>query len=142
VHYPALVLFNCPSSSATAVPQRPIIAVYHHVRRSYHPLKQQGKWLPTEDAQLKQYACITKISTCADYIIFHRAVADLGQQWEKVSQRVGRMSSDCRDRYRNHIINRDIRVNGMFIAPCALSILFIFYKDNGPSRKRSSSLES
>lgn len=43
---------------------------------------------------------------------FARAVADLGQQWEKVSERVGRMSSDCRDRYRNHIVNRDIRVTG------------------------------
>lgn len=40
--------------SAAAVPQRPIIAVYHHVRRSYHPLKQQGKWTEAEDAALKQ----------------------------------------------------------------------------------------
>lgn len=39
---------------AAAVPQRPIIAVYHHVRRSYHPLKQQGKWTAAEDATLKQ----------------------------------------------------------------------------------------
>jgi len=39
-------------------------------------------------------------------------VADLGQQWEKVSERVGRMSSDCRDRYRNHIANREVRVTG------------------------------
>ncbi|KAK2466066.1 hypothetical protein APHAL10511_001708 [Amanita phalloides] len=77
-----------------AVPQRPIIAVYHHIRRSYHPLKLQGKWSNEEDALLKQ------------------AVADLGQQWEKVSERVGRMSSDCRDRYRNHIVNRDIRITG------------------------------
>ncbi|KAF9464388.1 hypothetical protein BDZ94DRAFT_1162036 [Collybia nuda] len=84
------------SEITTAVPQRPIIAVYHHVRRSYHPMKQQGKWSAHEDAQLKQ------------------AVTDLGQQWEKVSQRVGRMSSDCRDRYRNHIINRDVRVNGQW----------------------------
>jgi len=37
---------------------------------------------------------------------------DLGQQWEKVSERVGRMSADCRDRYRNHIVNREIRVTG------------------------------
>lgn len=42
----------------------------------------------------------------------HRAVVDLGQQWEKVSERVGRMSSDCRDRYRNHIANRELRVTG------------------------------
>lgn len=41
-----------------------------------------------------------------------RAVANLGQQWEKVSEIVGRMSSDCRDRYRNHIANRDVRVTG------------------------------
>ncbi|EGO27866.1 hypothetical protein SERLADRAFT_462034 [Serpula lacrymans var. lacrymans S7.9] len=69
-------------------------AVYHHVRRLFHPMKQQGKWMPTEDALLKQ------------------AVADIGQQWERVSERVGRMSSDCRDRYRNHIANRDVRVTG------------------------------
>jgi len=43
-----------------------------------------------------------------------RAVADLGQQWEKVSEIVGRMSSDCRDRYRNHIANRDVRVTGVW----------------------------
>ncbi|KAI6047456.1 hypothetical protein EDC04DRAFT_2950948 [Pisolithus marmoratus] len=80
--------------AAAAVPQRPIIAVYHHVRRAFHPKKQQGKWTPEEDGILKQ------------------AVVDLGQQWEKVSERVGRMSSDCRDRYRNHIANRELRVTG------------------------------
>jgi len=79
---------------AAAVPLRPIVAVYHHVRRSHHPLKLQGQWKDHEDDLLTQ------------------AVADLGQQWEKVSFRVGRMASDCRDRYRNHIINRDIRVSG------------------------------
>ncbi|KAF9569102.1 hypothetical protein CPC08DRAFT_624330 [Agrocybe pediades] len=82
------------SELTAAVPLRPIIAVYHHVRRSYHPLKQQGHWHEYEDEALKQ------------------AVADLGQQWEKVSYRVGRMAADCRDRYRNHIIDRDIRVTG------------------------------
>ncbi|KAF5364102.1 hypothetical protein D9756_000378 [Leucocoprinus leucothites] len=78
----------------SAVPLRPIIAVYHHVRRTHHPLKQQGKWSEEEDIRLKQ------------------AVAVLGQAWEKVSLRVGRMSSDCRDRYRNHIQNREVRVTG------------------------------
>lgn len=42
-------------------------------------------------------------------------MADLGQQWEKVADRVGRPSSDCRDRYRNHILNRDIRVSGVLL---------------------------
>ncbi|KAG2154946.1 uncharacterized protein EDB93DRAFT_125166 [Suillus bovinus] len=82
------------SEITSALALRPIIAVYHHVRRAFHPKKQQGKWMPEEDAVLKQ------------------AVADLGQQWEKVSEIVGRMSSDCRDRYRNHIANREVRVTG------------------------------
>ncbi|KAF9481820.1 hypothetical protein BDN70DRAFT_802572 [Pholiota conissans] len=86
------------SELTSAVPLRPIIAVYHHVRRSYHPMKQQGPWKSYEDDALKQ------------------AVADLGQQWEKVSYRVGRMASDCRDRYRNHIVNSDIRITGHWSA--------------------------
>ena len=48
---------------AAAVPMRPIIAVYHHVRRAYHPLRAQGKWMPSEDALLKAYArlcCLTR----------------------------------------------------------------------------------
>ncbi|KAJ8487451.1 hypothetical protein ONZ45_g14326 [Pleurotus djamor] len=82
------------SDITIAVPQRPLIAIYHYVRRHYHPLAQQGKWTAQEDALLKQ------------------AVVDLGPQWEKVSLRVGRMSADCRDRHRNHIVNREIRNTG------------------------------
>ncbi|KDR83959.1 hypothetical protein GALMADRAFT_55649 [Galerina marginata CBS 339.88] len=82
------------SEITAAIPLRPIIAVYHHVRRAYHPMKQQGPWKAHEDEALKQ------------------AVTDVGQQWEKVSFHVGRMASDCRDRYRNHIVNRDIRITG------------------------------
>jgi hypothetical protein len=73
---------------------RPIIAVYHHVRRTYHPLRAKGKWMPSEDEALKA------------------AVQEYGQQWEKVSVRVGRMASDCRDRYRNHIQNSEDRAMG------------------------------
>ncbi|KIK04680.1 hypothetical protein K443DRAFT_130674 [Laccaria amethystina LaAM-08-1] len=82
------------SELTSAVAQRPIIAVYHHVRRMRHPARLQGLWKRHENDLLKQ------------------AVTDLGQQWEKVADRVGRPSSDCRDRYRNHILNRDIRVSG------------------------------
>ncbi|KAG6833913.1 hypothetical protein H0H87_007924 [Tephrocybe sp. NHM501043] len=73
---------------------RPIIAVYHHIRRTRHPLKRQGIWTADEDSAL------------------HKAVVDHGQAWEKISPIVGRMPADCRDRYRNHIVNRDIRVYG------------------------------
>ncbi|CAE6481778.1 unnamed protein product [Rhizoctonia solani] len=82
------------SEITRAVPQRPIIAVYHHVRRTHHPMKQQGKWTSEEDA------------------IVIAAVAELGQKWEQISSRVGRMSSDCRDRYRNHLVDQDARVVG------------------------------
>ncbi|EPQ59077.1 hypothetical protein GLOTRDRAFT_33370 [Gloeophyllum trabeum ATCC 11539] len=85
---------NFWSEITAAVPQRPIVAVYHHVRRTHHPLKARGKWMPSEDESLIQ------------------AVSDLGQQWEKVSQRVGRMAADCRDRYRNHLADRDKRAIG------------------------------
>ncbi|KAH0839932.1 hypothetical protein J3R83DRAFT_886 [Lanmaoa asiatica] len=103
------------SEITAAIPQRPIIAVYHHVRRAFHPKKQQGKWLPEEDNLLRRY--VTNHSSTVtphSLIVFRRtrAVTDLGQQWEKVSEIVGRMSSDCRDRYRNHIANREVRVTG------------------------------
>lgn len=34
---------------ASSVPLRPIIAVYHHVRRIYHPMSKQGRWTEAED---------------------------------------------------------------------------------------------
>jgi hypothetical protein len=42
-------------SIAAAVPLRPIVAVYHHIRRSHHPLKLQGQWKEHEDDLLTQY---------------------------------------------------------------------------------------
>ena len=39
---------------ASALHLRPIIAVYHHVRRKYHPLGNLGKWMASEDASLRQ----------------------------------------------------------------------------------------
>lgn len=41
-----------------------------------------------------------------------RAVAEHGQQWAKIALLVGRTDSDCRDRYRNHILDRGKRVIG------------------------------
>ncbi|KAI0797040.1 hypothetical protein C8Q75DRAFT_222797 [Abortiporus biennis] len=69
----------------SSVVLRPLIAVYHYIRRKYHPLNRQGKWMPSEDDVLRQ------------------AVADHGYQWEKISEIVGRMSGDCKDRYKNHL---------------------------------------
>ncbi|KZT71527.1 hypothetical protein DAEQUDRAFT_665723 [Daedalea quercina L-15889] len=81
----------------SALHLRPIIAVYHHVRRNRHPLSQQGKWMETEDELLIG------------------AVAQHGQQWERVSHIVGRMAGDCRDRWRNHLEDRATRRNGTWL---------------------------
>jgi hypothetical protein len=76
------------------VPLRPVIAVYHYIKRAYHPNRLQGEFTAEQDAALKD------------------AVIRLGHKWEKVSEEVGRTASDCRDRYRNHIHNRDLRRTG------------------------------
>ena len=48
-----------PEWPATAVPLRPIVAVYHHVKRVYHPLRGQGKWSIEQDTLLEQCATPT-----------------------------------------------------------------------------------
>ncbi|KAF7301819.1 Carbohydrate esterase family 9 protein [Mycena indigotica] len=86
------------SEIARAVPQRPLNAIYHHLRRARHPLKQQGKWTEAEDEKLIQ------------------AVVSVGKHWEKVSTLVGRQATDCRDRYRNYLKDRDARQTGPWTA--------------------------
>lgn len=85
---------NFWSQVTSALVERPIIAVYHHVRRLYHPMNHQGTWSPEEDAKLKEL------------------VAEHGQAWEAISQKIGRMSSDCRDRWRNHVKDSETRKVG------------------------------
>ncbi|KAG8817351.1 RNA polymerase I enhancer binding protein [Serendipita sp. 399] len=82
------------SDIAMAVPMRPVVAVFNFCRRAYHPLQKQGKWTPQEDALLVS------------------AVRQYGQFWERVSERVGRMGSDCRDRYRIYLQDASDRNHG------------------------------
>lgn len=70
---------------AVSVPMRPLITVNAYCKRAYHPMRKQGKWTPEEDEKLKL------------------AVLTHGTAWVRVSEDVGRMEGDCRDRYRNHI---------------------------------------
>lgn len=44
--------------------------------------------------------------------ILSRAVDGFGHNWEKVSTHVGRFATDCRDRYKNHLSERDTRNTG------------------------------
>jgi hypothetical protein len=68
---------------AKSLPQgRPVVMVYHYMRRIYHPGNKQGSWLPEEDLHLK------------------RLFAIHGPQWEIISSELGRFNHSCRDRYR------------------------------------------
>ena len=61
---------------------RPVIHVYHFLRRQYHPNNWQGQWTEEEDTTLRQL------------------FAKYGPQWEKIGQELGRFNVNCKDRYR------------------------------------------
>ncbi|KAJ1884828.1 RNA polymerase I enhancer binding protein, partial [Kickxella alabastrina] len=67
---------------AEALPLRQVQAIYHHVRRRFHPHNYQGAWTAAEDERLR------------------RLVAEHGPAWEAVGGRMGRMGTNCRDRWR------------------------------------------
>ncbi|KAJ2777554.1 RNA polymerase I enhancer binding protein [Coemansia javaensis] len=67
---------------AEALPERQVQAIYHHVRRKFHPHNYQGAWTAGEDAELR------------------RLVAAHGPAWEAISGQLGRMGTNCRDRWR------------------------------------------
>ncbi|KAJ2546607.1 RNA polymerase I enhancer binding protein, partial [Coemansia sp. RSA 1836] len=67
---------------AEALPRRQIQAIYHHVRRRCHPLNHLGAWTVDEDDALR------------------RLVAAHGPAWEAISGEMGRMGTNCRDRWR------------------------------------------
>ncbi|KAJ2909671.1 RNA polymerase I enhancer binding protein [Coemansia aciculifera] len=67
---------------AEALPRRQIQAIYHHVRRQCHPLNHLGAWTASEDDALR------------------RLVAANGPAWEAISGEMGRMGTNCRDRWR------------------------------------------
>ncbi|KAJ2609483.1 RNA polymerase I enhancer binding protein [Coemansia sp. RSA 1365] len=67
---------------AEELPSRQMQAIYHHVRRKIHPHNYQGAWAANEDKRLRAL------------------VAAHGPAWEAISQQLGRMGSNCRDRWR------------------------------------------
>lgn len=67
---------------AEALPERQIQAIYHHVRRKCHPYNNLGAWSSKEDNTLR------------------RLVAEHGPSWEAISGELGRMGTNCRDRWR------------------------------------------
>ena len=72
------------------LPYRPRMSVQKYCRRHFHNF-QRGTWSAEEDEMLKH------------------AVAEKGKNWKAVSELVGRMADDCRDRYRNYVHNSENR---------------------------------
>ena len=72
------------------LPYRPRMSVQKFCRRRFHNFS-RGTWSAEEDEMLKQ------------------AVAEKGKAWKEVGDSLGRMSEDCRDRWRNYLVNSEHR---------------------------------
>ncbi|OMJ18765.1 DNA-binding protein reb1 [Smittium culicis] len=66
-----------------SIPNRPVQAIYHHIKRIFNPNNYQGNWTPDQDKQLKFW------------------VSRLGHRWEVIGRRMNRTGTNCRDRFRN-----------------------------------------
>jgi hypothetical protein len=69
-------------TAAQQLEGRPVIHVYHYLRRQYHPNNWKGQWTETQDAELK------------------RLFAIHGPKWETIGEQLGRFHVSCKDRYR------------------------------------------
>lgn len=69
---------------------RPRISVHKFCRRRFHNYA-RGPWSAEEDEMLKH------------------GVAEKGRAWKGIGDSLGRMPEDCRDRYRNYLVNADHR---------------------------------
>ena len=72
------------------LPYRPRMSVQKFCRRRFHNFT-RGPWNPDEDELLKQ------------------AVVEKGKAWKEVGDALGRMPEDCRDRWRNYLVNSEHR---------------------------------
>jgi hypothetical protein len=73
------------------LPYRPRMSVQKFARRRFHNYSARGTWTVEEDQELR------------------RAVEEKGKQWKVVGEMIDRMPGDCRDRYRNHLLNSEHR---------------------------------
>ena len=60
-------------------------------RRKFHNFSARGVWSPEDDELLR------------------RAVAEKGTQWKQVGEMIERFPEDCRDRWRNYLVNPEHR---------------------------------
>ncbi|KAF9957009.1 RNA polymerase I enhancer binding protein [Mortierella alpina] len=79
---------------AVRLQTRPLLNIYLHVRRMFHPQNNIGQWTKEDDEKL--VALYQK----------HKG------QWTVIGQELGRMADSCRDRYRNHLKDQDTMKSG------------------------------
>ena len=72
------------------LPYRPRMSVQKFCRRRFHNFS-RGAWSAEDDKMLKQ------------------AVAEKGKAWKEVGDSLDRMPDDCRDRWRNYLVNSEHR---------------------------------
>ena len=73
------------------LPYRPRISVQRFCRRRFHNFSARGTWTQEEDEELRM------------------AVAEKGKAWKAIGEMIERMPEDCRDRYRNYLVNSEHR---------------------------------
>jgi len=73
------------------IPYRPRQAIQKFCRRRFHNFEKRGTWTPEEDEMLR------------------RAVAARGKSWKAISDVMGRLQEDCRDRWRNYLYQSENR---------------------------------
>ncbi|KAG0043033.1 RNA polymerase I enhancer binding protein [Gryganskiella cystojenkinii] len=79
---------------AVRLQTRPLLNIYLHVRRMFHPQNNVGAWSKDDDTKLVQL------------FTEHKG------QWTTIGQELGRMADSCRDRYRNHLKDLSTMVTG------------------------------
>ena len=84
----ATALFN---ELHEVLPYRPRLSVQKCARRRFHNFSARGSWTAEEDEMLRH------------------AVAEKGKSWKAVGEMIERMPGDCRDRWRNYLLNSEHR---------------------------------
>ncbi|KAG9320615.1 hypothetical protein KVV02_001233 [Mortierella alpina] len=79
---------------AVRLQNRPLLNIYLHVRRMFHPQNNVGTWSKEDDEKLIMLYAKHK------------------GQWTTIGTELGRMADSCRDRYRNHLKDQSTMVTG------------------------------
>ncbi|KAF9133646.1 RNA polymerase I enhancer binding protein [Mortierella sp. 14UC] len=79
---------------AVRLQNRPLLNIYLHVRRMFHPQNNIGTWSKEDDQKLIMLHALHK------------------GQWTTIGTELGRMADSCRDRYRNHLKDQNTMLTG------------------------------